>query len=351
MSHDMPQQLRDLLDMLSYMRPYGSRSDRKFRNRFIRPLGTSDDSARNLHLVIPRADGTMSRVLWSAHTDTVHRISGRQRLDWNGFTVRLAPGQRQANCLGADDTVGCWLLREMALARVPGHYVWHYGEESGGIGSRQIVWTEPERFDGLRFAIAFDRAGHRDVITHQAGGRTCSDVCAHSIAAELERNGLSGYEPAHGIFTDTAEYVDVIGECTNLSVGYAGAHTDRETTDLRHAAYLLTAMLGFDESRLIAKRVPGEVEPLPPRVVSAWDTRPIWDRYGWNGHGSATAASFGTAAADDSGWDWYPRRQRGRAQAVPDDGYDYARFESEDRPLTDEDRRMLRAMGLAPKYR
>jgi hypothetical protein len=347
----VPRQLNDLLNMLSYCRPAGSRSERKFRNRYLRPLNVETDSARNLHLVIDHEDGTPSSVLWSAHTDTVHRQSGRQRLKWDGFTVRLAHGS-QSSCLGADDTVGVWLLREMALARVPGHYVWHYGEEIGGVGSSAIVWDEPERFAGLTYAIAFDRAGTSDVITHQIGGRTCSDVCARSIASELARAGLPGYTPARGIFTDTANYSDTIAECTNLSIGYSGAHSPQEATDLRHAAYLLTAMLKFDERNLTASRHAGEDDPI--------DLRPFWNTgkpYADPAAPSWYRSDYGHFDRQDwrRDYTWEDERRPVSQDAGTDDpndaGWDYSRYEDADVELSAFDRSELRRLGMVYQYR
>jgi len=34
------------------------------------------------------------------------------------------------------------------------------------------------------------------------------------------------------VYTDTAEFTDIIPECTNRSVGYAREHTQEESLDL-----------------------------------------------------------------------------------------------------------------------
>jgi hypothetical protein len=65
-----------------------------------------------------------------------------------------------------------------------------------------------------------------------------------------------------GSFTDTANYVDLIGECTNISVGYSGAHSPDEKQSIRHALALRESLLRFDESRLVAQRAPGERESV-----------------------------------------------------------------------------------------
>jgi hypothetical protein len=79
------------------------------------PLGCEIDKAGN---VIKRIGD--SRVMWSSHTDTVHRSEGYQRVTVNGDLFKVAHGQPDSNCLGADCTTGVWLMREMILAGVKG---------------------------------------------------------------------------------------------------------------------------------------------------------------------------------------------------------------------------------------
>lgn len=227
-------------DMITYCRPHGSASETEFINRFIAPLpGVMRDTFGNYHVC---TDPT-STTLWSCHTDTVHRKAGRQTIhvDYTKMTLQLSKRSRKtSNCLGADDTTGCYLLREMILANVPGYYIFHYGEESGGIGSRALAgaysaWLK-ERF---KCAIALDRCGTQDIITHQ-GFRTASDAFALSLALALDMD----YKPcSSGIYTDTAEYEEIIPECSNVSIGYSRAHSPAETQDLAHLDRLRTALL------------------------------------------------------------------------------------------------------------
>lgn len=245
-----------LLDILSYRRPHLSHSLRECAEAHVIPLGAVPDSYGNLILDI----GEAPHILWSAHLDTVHTVAGRQRIYANGKRIMTLPGRKGflPNCLGADDGVGIWLLCEMVKAGIAGRYVWHQNEEHGGLGSSHIVDTRSAVLDGITIAMAFDRRGTQDVITHQFGGRTASDAFALSFATALDKAGLGGYRPEHGIFTDTANYADTLPECSNLSCGYANEHHTNEVVDVVHVLKLRDALCVLDTSALVVSRKPGE---------------------------------------------------------------------------------------------
>ncbi len=148
-------------------------------------------------------------------------------------------------------------MTEMIEAGVPGLYAFHRGEERGGLGSRYVAAQEPERLAGIRAAIAFDRRGTSSIITHQSGERCCSEDFAASLSRAI---GLHHQADPTGTFTDTANYTDLIGECTNISVGYDAEHTPSETLDLDYLLCLRRAILNIDVGVLVYARNPGEVE-------------------------------------------------------------------------------------------
>jgi len=184
--------------------------------------------------------GDNNTTLWSCHTDTVHpKHSGYSDLAYNGKYV-TSKDKRQ---LGADDGVGIWLMLNMIEAGVEGLYVFHAGEEVGGIGSTYIARNTPELLRGITHAIAFDRKALGSVITHMGfgmGGRCCSDLFAKDFAAKL---GIGHYPDSTGIYTDTAEYTHLVHECTNISAGYYSEHTFSEYLDYEYAEKLLNAVL------------------------------------------------------------------------------------------------------------
>lgn len=243
-----------LIDMHGYCRPMGSQTETDFIARYIANLPNAEcDQSGNWHVTVGD-----SPILWSCHTDTVHSKEGRQKVRYFKKTGLLALAtDSKSSCLGADDTAGVFLCREMILAKVPGHYVFHYGEERGGIGSSELAEKCPEFLKQFQFAIALDRQGHADVITHQGMGRTASDAFAESLCKQL--GGF--YEPSsHGVYTDTEEYCGIIPECTNVSIGYTRAHSPAESLDTRHVLRLLEKLKTLDASKLVCEREPKRFE-------------------------------------------------------------------------------------------
>ena len=245
-----------LLTLLSYARPSDSMTELAFRERFIESVpGAYLDTHGNIHVAVGE-----SRTLFSCHTDTVARREGRQTLSYRNGVVKLSrKAKRQKfSCLGADDTAGVFIMLEMIGARVPGHYIFHYAEECGGIGSSRLADSDSawlgESFD---HAVAFDRRGTADVITRQ-GTRCCSDSFALALATQLNRaNATFKYAPSpNGIFTDTANYADIIPECSNLSVGYEREHSSAECLNVDHVLALSDAAQRVDWATLPVDRDP-----------------------------------------------------------------------------------------------
>jgi hypothetical protein len=256
-----------LVQMHTYMRPAGSSAEAAFCKRYLDNLpGMTIDKANNRIL---RIGGDEVRVLWSSHTDTVHLKSGMQKLMYGGGFLSLhTDSLGTANCLGADCTVGVWLMREMILLGIPGLYVFHAGEECGGKGSNYIAAHTPELLKGIDYAIAFDRKGTSSVISHQMS-RCASDKFVDALCYQLGSN----FNPDDtGTFTDTANYTDIVPECTNISVGYYSQHTSSEVLDVSFAAHLLDVIHNnLDVASLPVMR--------DPTVVDKSD----WGYGGWYG--------------------------------------------------------------------
>lgn len=256
-----------LAELLSYCRPHGSATEQEFVARYLLNLpGAITDTHGNIHVRIGAPD-----ILWSCHTDTVHRAGGRQHVRRANGQITLAAHSSSA-CLGGDDTVGVYVCLALIAAGREGHYIFHRGEECGGIGSHALAQHTPDLIHDSKFAIALDRAGTNDIVTSQCGQPCCSDAFAHSLSAALMPTfKLDGcYRPTTGLYTDTHEYRLLIPECTNISVGYHRAHTPDESIDLRHVHRLIQALCDLDASTLVCCRQP---QDTPTQPTSAWLSR------------------------------------------------------------------------------
>ena len=274
-------------EILKYKRPNESDTEREMINKIIRPLGVYQDPVGNLMKRIGN-DGTdqdiytvdkdenFCPVMWSCHTDTVHKKAGRQMLCIESGIISSVDG----NCLGADDGAGIWLMVNMIQNRKPGLYVFHRAEECGGIGSAYLSNHEAMIVEGIKFAIAFDRKGKNDIITHQ-GARTASDEFARSLASELNMNYIPDDS---GMFTDTENYTDIIGECSNISVGYESAHTKLESLDFFFLEQLLSNVLRINHNNLVYSREPGDTDPF--------------DSQSWQSYGSSSGTGAGGWESD-----------------------------------------------------
>jgi len=269
MSYKAPKSVKLLHKMLQFKRPAYSETDNNFVEKFIKSLpGATMDHVGNVTVVVGDAP-----ILWSCHTDTVHLTEGHQNLEVYGNEMEFIglPDKSTSNCLGADDTAGIWIMIEMIKAKKPGTYIFHRGEEKGGIGSNYIAKHEKDRLKKFKFAIAFDRHGTTDIITHHFGSRCASDEFATSVQNQFE-NQLPDYKGCHGIYTDTYNYMSDIGECSNLSVGYYNEHSSKEYIHVEHLVKLRDAIIQLDVSKLVAKRQPGEIDPADHKYYnSGWD--------------------------------------------------------------------------------
>ena len=160
------------------------------------------------------------------------------------------------------------MLMHLLYAHVPGYYIFTQGEERGGIGAKFLADHSPELLSQFDRAIAFDRRGIDSVITHQGWGRCCSDEFASALSGELCADGVFMYlGDDTGVYTDTAEFTDIIPECTNISVGYNNEHSDRETLDIHHFTALAAAVVKIKWDALPTERDP-KVKEVPPTLDS-----------------------------------------------------------------------------------
>jgi hypothetical protein len=276
---------------LSVKRPNESKATAAFtqwlEDNLPEGLPSSYDGAGNLHVdarLLP-----IHRTLFVAHVDTVHREEGK-----NKIAKTAERWSADGAALGADDGAGCAMLMHLLHAGVPGYYIFTQGEECGGIGAKFLAHNLPGLLSEFDRAIAFDRRGIDSVISHQGYGRCCSDIFAEALSGALNRDDRMMYLPDDtGVYTDTAEFTDIIPECTNVSVGYYHEHGDKEYIDVLHFQALADAVLGFDWDELPTDR--------DPTVTEYKDFK----RYGNDTYPASwtTGGYFGAFADDDFDFD------------------------------------------------
>lgn len=236
--HEEPTgEVKRIGEMLSYRRAHDSEGEKEFVERFIMPLKpaiiiSNENEVYGYKVVIHDKDGKTRRRAFCAHVDSVHNRTlthTRQSVGYDATRKEFyVSDTKQRDCLGADDAAGCYVLLRMIEAKVPGLYMFFRGEERGGIGSSGIVEDYPTNFEGIDYAIQFDRRGTESIITDMMCGTTCSDEFAMTLAAEL---GMGHKVDRTGSFTDTATIAALVPECTNVSVGYDFEHSSNEVLD------------------------------------------------------------------------------------------------------------------------
>lgn len=165
--------------------------------------------------------------------------------------------------LGADDKAGVTIMLNMIENKVPGLYYFFLGEEVGCIGSKKLATQlKEQKIEGITKVISFDRRHTTSIITHQFGTRCCSDEFGSALAKALNdaESSFSYKNDPTGLYTDSAQFVKIYPECTNISVGYWSEHTFNESQNIAHLEKLAQACVKIDWESLPIKRDPSQVD-------------------------------------------------------------------------------------------
>lgn len=237
---------RKFLQLTSQTIPYGS----EIKMRKFLPRGVKKDIHGNYYITV----GENFTTMFTCHLDTAssynRRVNHRHTdtmISTDGTTI-----------LGADDKAGMIVILYMIEKKIPGLYYFFIGEEVGCIGSSRL--SENFGWPNIMKVVSFDRRGTKSIITEQLFGKCCSDEFAQDLSDKLNMTGNSlEMEPDDtGILTDSAQFVDLVPECTNISVGYYNEHTTNESQDIEYLARLCRAVTQIDWESLPIVRIPGE---------------------------------------------------------------------------------------------
>jgi hypothetical protein len=239
---------RKFLQLTKWTYPYGSE---EFLEIYL-PSGVKKDEHDNYYIVIgDNAPTTMFAchldTSCSKHEKVTHRQSS-QFIRTNGKTI-----------LGADDKAGMVLVLYMIEKKIPGLYYFFIGEEVGCVGSGDLAktWKKNDFSKTVNKIVSFDRRGTDSIITHQFYGRCCSDEFAKELSKRLSDTKLVSMKPdSTGVMTDSAKFMGIVPECTNISVGYYKEHTHDEHQDIEFLQNLCRAVTMIDWDSLPVKRDP-----------------------------------------------------------------------------------------------
>ena len=229
------------LKLTSRTYPYGN----EHRLRYALPKDIKRDNHGNFYYQIGK-----SKTIFACHLDTVSEkyeevthIIERNIIKTNGKTI-----------LGADDKAGMCVLLYMIEQKIPGTYFFYIGEEVGCIGSKAAASKDKDFYSKYDKIISFDRKDTCSIITHQSCERCCSNEFAESLSKEFIDLGLELKPDDTGVGTDSAQFTNIIPECTNISVGYYKEHTHDEYQDIDFLEKLCMASCLINWDNLPVKR-------------------------------------------------------------------------------------------------
>jgi hypothetical protein len=229
---------KKFLKLTNYTYPYGTEG---FLKGFL-PQGYQEDGHGNYYYLIGDNPSTM----FTCHLDTACKEQERVKHVFSGNMI-MTDGK---TILGADDKAGMVVVLNMIEKKVPGLYFFFIGEEVGCIGSGLLAdnWDKFPHSKSITKVVSFDRRGTSSVITHQFWGRCCSDEFGKILAGRLSSTNdkLMLDIDDTGVMTDSAKFMGLVQECTNISVGYYNEHTFRECQNIDYLQILCDAVVQID---------------------------------------------------------------------------------------------------------
>ena len=206
------------------------------------PKGYQKDKFNNYFLQIGESPSTM----FTCHLDTACRQLVDVKHTFDGKYIKTDG----TSILGADDKAGMCVILYMIEKKVPGLYYFFIGEEVGCIGSSDL--SEEFEHKNITKVVSFDRRGTNSIITRQIYGKCCSNRFALALSDAFKKADptLNLKPDDTGLITDSAQFMDLVTECTNISVGYYNEHTVNEKQDIEYLSKLCRAVVKIDWENL-----------------------------------------------------------------------------------------------------
>lgn len=235
------------LKLTEYTTPFRTESDLESILTELVP-GIKKDSIGNYHKIIGN-----SQTLFTCHLDNYCEEKKKVNHIIDGDVIYTDNN----TILGADNKAGVCVLLYLISRNVPGHYCFFIGEEpilSGGCYGSSLFAQYYKNIGKYKRAIAFDRKEEGSIINRQMAEPCCSNDFVATLCSEFAEQGIYMEPDNTGYYTDTSSFLDVISECTNISVGVYNEHTPREAVDLRYTEKIAKAAAEIDWESLPSSR-------------------------------------------------------------------------------------------------
>jgi len=242
------------LDLTEYTVPFGHESTLEPILYKIVP-NLQKDEYGNYHIRIGS-----SKTLFTSHLDTYSKRVEKINHVVKGGNISTD----ETTILGGDNKNGVIILLYMITQGVPGIYYFFKGEE--GIvtgkscnGSTWLLKNDPSIYTSVNRAIAFDRRGKGSIVTKQRGRICCSEEFADALVNDFDALGLK-FKPDYAYGTDSAVFMDIVPEITNISSGGEYEHSFKESTNINYTKRIAHAATQINWESLPTKRNPEPVE-------------------------------------------------------------------------------------------
>lgn len=236
---------KTFLALTEYTNPWGTESELEP----LLPKGVQKDRWGNYHLKIGD-----SKTIFTCHLDNYCKEKNKVNHVIEGNIIKTD----DTTILGGDNKAGVTTLMYLIEQGVPGYYFFFVGEEpilSGGCwGSSQVVQHQPDFLKKFDRAIAFDRKMTGSIISRQMAQTCCSDEFVEALIAEFGKSGVQMKKDPTGYYTDTGNMIELISECTNISIGVWNEHHTNEYVDISYVEKIAKAAAKIDWESLPSKR-------------------------------------------------------------------------------------------------
>lgn len=236
------------ISLVSKTNPYGSED---YILNILPEL--NKDMFGNYYYIIGENPQTMFTAHLDNHCENDDQVTIKTENNNSGDEFILTDGN---TILGADDKAGVVVLLYMIYNNIKGLYYFFIGEESGCIGSKNLYskYDEIDYLRNIKRCVTFDRKDINSIITFQSEIPCCSIKFANALQKEYNKFDINLELDSTGVWSDGAEFINKIKDCTNLSVGFYNEHENSEKQNISYLDRFCKASINISWDELPTDR-------------------------------------------------------------------------------------------------